>query len=105
MEQAKEHDYEFPVEQFRSTVRQFFEDKAKVQSILNETPNLVTFPIAEIDSLVMVDLLIELSSVLGHTLPNSLNKSGGYESVQQLQDDLLPKLEKIWQENFEEVLI
>lgn len=105
MEQTKEHDHEFPVEQFRSTVRQFFEDKTKVQSKLSETPNIVTFPKTEIDSLVMVDLLIELGSVLGCTLPDSPNKTGGYESVQQLQDDLLPKLEKIWQENFEEVLI
>ncbi len=105
MEPIKVDQHQFPVEQIRFAIENFLADKSSIQSKLNESQNIATFPITEVDSVVLVDLLIELESVIGCTLPNSLNKTGGYESVKQMQDDLLPKLEKIWRENFEEKLI
>ena len=95
MEQTK-IDYQFPVEQIRLTIENFLNDKTSVQSILSETPNIATFPKTELDSLLIVELLIELESVVGYTLPVSLIKAGGHESIKQLQDDLLPKLEENW---------
>ena len=96
MEQIK-IDYQFPVEQIRLTIKKFLEDKTSVQSKLTETTDIVTFPKTELDSLTIVELLIELDSIVGHKLPVSLIKVGGYESIEQLQDDLLPKLEEKWQ--------
>jgi len=48
------------------------------------------------DSLVVVALLCEVEPVLGFAAPDSTVRSGGYNSVQEALDHLMPKLEKHW---------
>jgi hypothetical protein len=47
-----------------------------------------------IDSKRVVSLLTELEPVLDVRLPATLIKAGGYSSVQELKDDLLPRIKK-----------
>lgn len=48
------------------------------------------------DSLVVVAVLCEVESVLGFVAPDSTVQTGGYSSVQEALDHLMPKLEKLW---------
>ena len=50
-----------------------------------------------IDSLVVVEILTVAEPLIGAELPQKLVKEGGYDSVDQAIENLMPKIEKIWQ--------
>ena len=49
-----------------------------------------------LDSLDVVSLLCEVEPVLGFKLQESLVRAGGYSSVNQAMDHLLPRIEQAW---------
>ena len=48
------------------------------------------------DSLVVVDLLCSIENLLGFQPKPATVKTGGYDSVQDALDHLMPRLEKQW---------
>lgn len=56
----------------------------------------VTAPVP-IDSLVAVGTLCAVEPVLGFAAPDATVRAGGYASVQDALDHLLPRLERQWQ--------
>jgi hypothetical protein len=50
----------------------------------------------QIDSLVVVSLLVAVEPTLGFKLQDSVVKSGGYTSVNHAIDQLIPRIEKAW---------
>lgn len=52
-----------------------------------------------LDSLAVVDLLCSVEPLLGFAPKSATVKTGGYNSVQEAMDHLLPRLEEQWQKN------
>src|SRR5262245_6631265 len=52
-----------------------------------------------LDSLDVVSLLCEVEPVVGFQLKDSLVRAGGYSSVNQAMDHLMPRIEKAWEKN------
>lgn len=50
----------------------------------------------QVDSLVVVSLLISVEAVVGCELPDTVVRAGGYTSVQQALDLMVPSIEKHW---------
>jgi hypothetical protein len=55
-----------------------------------------------IDSLVVVEVLLELETQVPFDLPESLVQAGGYDSVDEVVQHLMPKLQKQWSEHHKE---
>lgn len=55
-----------------------------------------------IDSLVVVEVLLELETQVPFELPDSLVRAGGYDSVDEVVQHLMPKLQKRWSEHHKE---
>lgn len=53
----------------------------------------------QIDSLVVVSLLCSVEPTLGFELKDSVVKAGGYASVHQAVEHLMPRIEKAWEKN------
>jgi hypothetical protein len=53
----------------------------------------VSFPI---DSLDVVDMLCKLDELVGFNLPHSVVRAGGYGSINEAIQDVIPRVEKIW---------
>jgi hypothetical protein len=52
-----------------------------------------------LDSLEVVSLLCEVEPVVGFQLKDSLVRAGGYSSVNQAMDHLMPRIERAWEKN------
>jgi hypothetical protein len=52
-----------------------------------------------LDSLDVVSLLCEIEPIMKFELKDSLVRTGGYASVNQALDHLIPRLEKAWEKN------
>jgi len=52
-----------------------------------------------LDSLDVVSLLCEVEPILDFELKDSLVRTGGYASVNQAMDHLMPRIEKAWEKN------
>ena len=50
----------------------------------------------------MVEVLIELEEQIRFMLPESLIRPGGYESVDEMVNDLMPRLKELWGNHYEE---
>jgi hypothetical protein len=53
----------------------------------------------QLDSLNVVSLLCELEEIVKFKLKDSLVRAGGYTSVNQAMDHLMPRIEKAWNKN------
>lgn len=49
-----------------------------------------------IDSLVVVELLVAVEPILGFELKNRIVKQGGYASVDEAKNHLMPRIQKEW---------
>ena len=111
MELLKENKRQFPTEEIQLVFQEYLTNKSSVQAILNENfntdsnSNITIFPQPEIDSLSVVELFDLLEPIVGFELPLRFIKAGGYDDGEDLLDDLLPKLEEIWQKHSRETLI
>jgi hypothetical protein len=52
-----------------------------------------------LDSLDVVSLLCEIEPIVKFELKDSLVRTGGYSSVNQAMDHLIPRIEKAWEKN------
>lgn len=50
----------------------------------------------QVDSLVVVSILIAVEPIVGFELPESVVRAGGYASVDSALEHLLPRIEKLW---------
>ncbi len=87
-------------ERLRSLMAEAVEDDAKFSGevIPTSLPELYKWPV-QLDSLTVVGMLCELDGVLGFQLKDNTVRSGGYHSINDAIDHLLPKIEKLWARN------
>jgi hypothetical protein len=52
-----------------------------------------------LDSLEVVSLLCDIEPIVNSELKDSLVRSGGYSSVNQAMEHLMPRIEKSWEKN------
>lgn len=92
---------DFPESQIREVIKNFFDHEAETLSPLYDHTSAdgsslgVSRP--TIDSYVVVELLVELEPICQFPLPESIVRQGGYDSVDELEEDFLPKLKNRWQ--------
>ena len=55
-----------------------------------------------IDSLVVVEVLLEVEPKVPFALPENLVQAGGYDSVDQVVQHLMPQLQKQWRKHHKE---
>lgn len=73
------------------------EVEASIRGIqLPKLPGVVLVAPVPMDSLVVVELLCAVEPVLGFAPTDSTVRTGGYNSIQDALNHLLPKLEKQW---------
>ena len=53
----------------------------------------------QIDSLDVVDILCEVDKILGFKLNDSIVKAGGYESINQAIEHVMPRIQSAWQKH------
>lgn len=61
----------------------------------NDQSGALKMPIP-LDSLSVVDTLCAVEPVVGFELRESLVRTGGYNSIEEATDHLLPRIEKVW---------
>lgn len=96
----------FPAAKIEDRIRNVLDREAAVQTTLRGGTTTRNSPIIGpqpvIDSLVAVQVLIEIESVLSFTLPEIPFRAGGYNSTDEMVADLLPRLEQQWCEHQKE---
>jgi acyl carrier protein len=63
---------------------------------LPATPAAIATTTFQIDSLVVVSLLTAVEAVIGCNLPDIVVRAGGYTSVEQALEQLVPRIENHW---------
>ncbi|MEM1052787.1 MAG: hypothetical protein AAGI28_11900, partial [Pseudomonadota bacterium] len=66
---------------------------------LPKSPAAAAVAPVPMDSLVVVDLLCAVEPVLGFAPSDSTVRTGGYHSVQDALDHLMPRLERQWRKH------
>ena len=98
LEKAKEFDEKVPA--LKSALEAWFEEETAPIDGVEEAPSgdggsiLDTRP--AIDSKRVVDATAITKKVLGIPLPPAIIKPGGYASCEEMIDDLIPKLKKVF---------
>jgi hypothetical protein len=98
LEKAKEFDEKVPT--LKSALEAWFEEETAPIDGVEEAPSgdggsiLETRP--AIDSKRVVDATVITKKVLGIPLPPAIIKPGGYASCEEMIDDLIPKLKKVF---------
>ena len=96
----------FPAAEVESCIRGFLAQKGSVQASLRGTANVTNGlegmigPQPEIDSLVVVELLVMIEPKVPFDLPDSLVLAGGYEGVDEVVQDLIPRIEERWRKHY-----
>ncbi len=52
-----------------------------------------------IDSLIAVEIVCSVGPLVGSEIPQKIVREGGYGSVDQAIEDLMPKIKKVWEKN------
>jgi len=63
---------------------------------LPSEPSAQAAAAVRLDSLGVVELLCEIEPIVGFELKDSLVRAGGYNSVNQAMDQLMPRIEQAW---------
>ena len=100
----------FPAKEIEACIRDFLKEEGELQAVLRGNTSGTAAgqaggaigPHPVIDSLVVVEVLIELEPKVPFALPESLVRAGGYDSVDQVVQHVLPQLEKRWKKHHEE---
>lgn len=99
---------DFPAGDIESRIRDFLADEDAMHTVLHggEAPadglGSTIGPQPAIDSLVVVEVLLEIEPKVPFALPESLVRAGGYDSVDEVVQHLLPQLERRWRRHYEE---
>lgn len=76
------------------------QDQATLYGVqLPESLSDVSKQSVSIDSLIVVEILCAVEALVGRELPQKLVNEGGYNSVDQAVENLMPKIKKVWQKN------
>ncbi len=76
------------------------QDQATLYGVqLPESLSDVSKQSVSIDSLIVVEILCAVEALVGSELPQKLVNEGGYNSVDQAVENLMPKIKKVWQKN------
>jgi hypothetical protein len=96
----------FPAQAIEASIRGFLALEGAMQAVLHggtgATGPSGIGPQPVIDSLVVVEVLLELEAQVPFELPESLVRAGGYDSVDEVVQHLMPKLQKRWSEHHKE---
>ena len=87
----------FPAQTIETSIREFLAEQGEMQAVLHGVG-----PQPAVDSLVIVELLLELEAKVPFELPESLVQAGGYDSVDEVVQNLMPKLQQRWSEHHKE---
>lgn len=95
---------DFPKTDIEAAIRECVEAIRGDQSILQGTNGgsagrAGVGPQPEVDSLVVVAVLCELEGLVPFDLPDSLVRCGGYDSVDEAVNHLMPQLQKRWRKH------
>jgi len=88
----------FPAKAIEASIRGFLAQQGAMQAVLHGGIG----PQPVIDSLVVVEVLLELETQVPFELPDSLVRAGGYDSVDEVVQHLMPELQKRWSEHHKE---
>jgi acyl carrier protein len=89
----------FPAKEVEDCVRDALKDHAGIQSILHDKPAMPMDDGSwepDIDSLVVVEIILSIEELLGVTLPQSFIPRGGYQSIDDCVADLVGQASKVW---------
>ncbi|WP_198650701.1 hypothetical protein [Agrobacterium pusense] len=91
----------FPTSSIEATLRADLVDAIKNEAamkgiVLPSSIAAISSMPVPIDSLVVVSILCNVEPTLGFLLPDKVVKSGGYSSVDEAIQQLLPKIEDRW---------
>lgn len=97
----------FPAQAIEASIRDFLAEEGAMQAVLHGGSaaggTLGTIgPQPVIDSLVVVEVLLELETQVPFELPESLVRAGGYDSVDEVVQHLLPKIQQRWNQYYKE---
>lgn len=98
----------FPAREIEACIRDFLADEGAMQAALHGSvtpaggPSGGIGPQPVIDSLVVVEVLLEIEPKVPFALPDSLVRPGGYDSVHEVVQHLMPQLERRWRKYHEE---
>ena len=92
----------FPAAEIESCIRGFLAQEGLVQASLRGSADVTNGlegmigPQPEIDSLVVVELLVVIETKVPFDLPDSLVQAGGYGGVDEVVQELIPRIEERW---------
>ena len=96
----------FPAQAIETSIREFLAEEGAMQAVLHgggaTTGPAGIGPQPVIDSLVVVEVLLELETQVPFELPESLVQAGGYDSVNDVVQHLMPKLQQRWNQHHKE---
>jgi hypothetical protein len=97
----------FPAGEIEACIRDFLAEEGAMQAVLHGTVPAggaggAIGPQPVIDSLVVVEVLIEVEDKVPFALPDSLVRAGGYDSVDEVVQHLMPQLDRRWRKHHEE---
>lgn len=89
----------------RAELARAAEDQAALhdQSDSDAVGNSDLFANLQIDSLIVVGVLCAIDEVVSFPIPESVVRAGGYDSVVQVVEDLIPKIEKKWENEIKKI--
>lgn len=98
----------FPTATIETCIREFLAREAEMQQNLHGISQSTggsgsaVGPKPFIDSLVVVEILLEVEDVVPFELSESLVRPGGYECVDDVLQHLMPELERRWRKYYGE---
>ena len=96
----------FPAAEVESCIRGFLAQEGSVQASLRGAARAtngvegIVGPQPVIDSLVVVEMLVEIEFNVPFNLPDSLVQAGGYEGVDEVVQDLIPRIQERWRKHY-----
>lgn len=96
----------FPAAEVENCIRGFLAQEGSVQASLRGAAEVtnglegMVGPQPVIDSLVVVELLVVIEPKVSFDLPDSLVQAGGYEGVDEVVQDLVPRIEERWRKHY-----
>lgn len=93
---------EFPADKIETLIRNSLSDQAATQATLRGKSRTLGIGLQPaVDSLVAVGILAGLQEKMKLSLPPNLVKPGGYESVEEMVAEILPRLHDQWRAQHE----
>lgn len=94
----------FPLETVTAILREELMGVAQLEAdisgvTLPKEPSVAALAPVPMDSLVVVEILCSIEGALGFQPKDETVRTGGYNSVQDAMDHMIPRLEQQWRKN------